>query len=110
MNQKRLRTTWKVGIATLVGTDTLTTGMALKTGEAIEVNPVMSGLIEQHGFIGLLLMKAVVITAAYLVWEWDDCVDTTLRKITHVAVPSFAAATGVLLTISNSIFIILITA
>lgn len=86
---------WWLAIAFFGVGDFVTTAGAELGPSIAEGNPVVAGVLGTRGFAGFLLLKAVVLVAAYLVWR-------SLRPPHDVGVPLALAVVGVGLTTWNA--------
>lgn len=89
-----------LGAVALYGVgDAVTTVVGLSTGRGAEAGPIAAGLIEAHGFAGLLLLKVVTVGLFYLLWR-------LVRTPGRVAIPAALLVVGAFVTTWNVIVLL----
>lgn len=94
---------WMIGGLTFIGTDTVTTKLALDTGKAFEANPLANFVIDTHGYIGIVLLKTSIFVLAYIAWYFNIGKDTERDEKMNWLLPRFITFVGAGVTLTNSI-------
>ena len=94
----RDRQVWVAAVVLYGVGDTVTTFWGLSTGGVAEAGPVAAPLIETHGRLALLGIKAVTFAAFYVLWR-------ALRTPGRVAVPLALATVGAVVTAWNLVVV-----
>lgn len=94
----RQRQVWLAAVLLYGVGDTVTTFWGLSSGGVAEAGPVAAPLMEAHGRIVLLGVKAVTFAAFYLLWR-------LVRTPGRVAVPLALTTVGALVTAWNLVVI-----
>lgn len=63
------RWAWALVLAFFVGGDLTTTAIGYATPGVMEGNPGILALLDGHGLVGMLILKAVVVLGAYLLYR-----------------------------------------
>lgn len=93
---------WLAALATFGVGDLLTTGVGLTHPRIVEAGPVPELVLRQHGFAGLIALKALVFGALFVLW-------TRLPGPHRVGVPLAIALVGVVVVVWNGLVIAAVT-
>jgi hypothetical protein len=99
---------WYLGGFTIVVTDTITTKLALDTQYFVELNRLMSSIMQHSGYAGLLVIKTLVVAVVYGAWYFDIGRDTKWNSKFDWLLPRFVSFVGVTITLWNSIQLLIL--
>lgn len=91
---------WVLAALFLVAVDPLTTYVAVKTGLAVEANPLLAPIVGAGNWLALIAVKAVAVAVVFAVWR------VAPRGRAHSWVPRYAAGVGALICVSNVLMVV----
>ena len=91
---------WAAAVVFYAVGDTSTTIVSLELG-GLEASPVPRWFLETMGYAGLVLNKALVVGACWLVWRFYPSVGGIGPDPFRLAIPALMAARGVWLVANN---------
>ena len=79
--------------------DLITTGFGVASGGIAEAGPIAAPIIHRYGFLGMILLKLVVMGLAFSLWK-------LVPSPARIGIPLGLATVGVLVTAWNLIVLL----